>query len=429
VLIIADTKDGKEQEIAARSFPEHIAIGFAPVWSADDERIAFAVEGSDSHGSFMKAVTVSVADKREFPLSSRRWLSIGQMAWMPGDSHGDSLVMTAQEEGSSFTQLWQFDSGQSEAHKLTDDLADYLGVNVSANGSSLVTVRREMLTSVWTAPESATNSATQVTTGAGRYFDLSWTPDNKIIYASDARGSADIWEMNPDSTGQRQLTAGAGRNYAPVASPDNRYIVFHSDRSGEWQIWRMTRAGDDPVQLTPAGEDSNWAQITPDGQSVIYERTSANAPVALWRIPLAGGEPVRVIEGLAMRPSVSHDGKSIAYWRKEDKPGALWQIAIKPLDESGTEKLLDAPQGVANGVTILRWTRDDKAIMYLDYRNTTTIVWRQPLDGSAPTKMFESTGNVLIHSFASSTDGQFVMSRGLMINDAVIISNAANRSE
>lgn len=428
VLIVADTSGNKEQEIATRTFPEHISIGYAPVWSAHDERLAFAVEGSDSHGSFMKAVSVSLADKREFPLSSRRWLNIGQMAWLPGGGlgGGSSLLMTAQEEGSSFTQLWQFDSAQSEAHKLTDDLADYLGVNVSADGASLVTVRREMLTSVWAAPENATERLTQITTGAGRFFDLSWTPDDKIIYASDARGSADIWEMNPDSTGQRQLTAGAGRNYAPVASPDNKHIVFHSDRSGEWQIWRMTREGNDPVQLTPAGEDSNWAQITPDGVSVIYERTSASAPVTLWQVPLAGGDPVRLTEGLAMRPSISPDGKSLAYWHKEGKPGALWHIAIKPLDATGEIKLLDAPQGIANGITILRWTRDGKAVMYLDYRNTTTTVWQQPLDASStPVKMFESTGNVLIHSFAASPGGQLVMSRGLMINDAVIIANAA----
>jgi len=47
VLIVAGIKDGKEQGIAARLFPEHIAIAYAPVWSANDEHLAFAVEGSE----------------------------------------------------------------------------------------------------------------------------------------------------------------------------------------------------------------------------------------------------------------------------------------------------------------------------------------------------------------------------------------------
>ena len=66
----------------------------------------------------------------------------------------------------------------------------------------------------------------------------------------DGSGNADIWEMGADGSGQVQLTAGAGRNYAPVASPDGRYVLFHSNRSGAWQIWRMNRDGSNPRQAT-----------------------------------------------------------------------------------------------------------------------------------------------------------------------------------
>lgn len=419
-LVIFNGKD--EREVAGRTFPEHISIADAPAWSANGKHLAFAVEGSDAHGSFMKAVEVAVEDKHESTLNERRWLSIGQMAWLPGDAN---LVMTAQEEGSSFIQLRQLDAGQSDARKLTAEIADYFGVSLAADVSSLVTVRREMLTGIAVAPANDIAQLAQVTTGAGRYFDLSWTPGDKILYASDATGSADIWEMNADGTNQKQLTAGAKRNYAPVASPDNKQIVFHSDRSGEWQIWRMTRNdGGDTTQLTPDGGDSNWAQITPDGRFVIYERTAANAPVTVWKIPLEGGAPLQLTDKLLMRPTITPDGKSFACWQQDEAANGRWRIVIIPLEGGSATRSLGVAQGVANGVTPLRWTRDGQALMYLDYRNTTTVLWRQPLDDSPPAKLLESTGNVLIHSFGLSARNQLVISRGLMINDTYIIINA-----
>lgn len=334
--------------------------------------------------------------------------------------------MAAQEEDSSFVQLWRVAYPNGEARKLTNDLSDYKGVSLSANAVALVTVQRQTLTSVSLAPEAEPNRLTQITTGAGRFFDLSWTPDNKILYASDASGSADIWEMEPDGTGQKQLTAGAGRNYAPVASADGNEIVFHSNRSGNWQIWRMNRDGGNPVQLTRGSEDSNWAQFTRDGRWIIYEHTGANTPVSIWKLELSeGGEPIRLTDQVSMRPSVSPDGKRFAYWQQDGTANALWRLAVRSFDGTETVKLFQVPQSPTNGATNVRWTLDGSAVMYLDYRDGTTTLWRQKLDGSLPQKLLESPGNVLVHSFdLSRQNKQLVLSRGLRVNDVILINNA-----
>jgi Tol biopolymer transport system component len=347
---------------------------------------------------------------------------VGQVAWLPG---GNGLIMAAQEEDSSFVQLWQLSYPHGQARKLTNDLGDYQGVSISSDASFVVSVQRQTLTSVWVAPESEPNRLMQITTGAGRYFDLAWTPDGKILYASDAGGTADIWEMEADGTGQRQLTAGAGRNYAPVPSADNQNIVFHSTRSGNWQIWRMKRDGSDPVQLTSSKEGSNWAQLTPDGQWVVHEHREDGMPMTIWKLPISGGESVRLTDGIAMRPSVSPDGKWLAFWQRDDTPTALWNVAIAPFDGGQPLRTFKVPQSPTNGATNLRWSRDGRAVMYLDYRNGTTILWRQSLDGSAPQRLLESTSNVLIHSFDLAPNNQFVLSRGLRINDVISINNSA----
>ena len=422
-LLIAN-EDGGERQLAARNFPEHFSPVAAPAWSPQGDKLACVVESADANGFYMKPSEISVADGAETFLSAERWLEIGQMAWLPD---GSGLIMTAQSVDSSFLQLWSLAYPQGQATRLTNDISDYKGLSLPAEANALVTIQRQTLTNIWVAPKGTPQQLTQITSGAGRYFDLSWTPDNKILYASDVSGSADIWEMEANGTEQKQLTAGAKRNYAPAASPDGRYVLFHSNRSGTWQVWRMDRDGNNPTQLTAgqAGskEESNWPQVSPDGRWVVYQHVGAGTLATLWKVSIDGGKPVRLTDELSMRPAISPDGQIVAYWYKEQKPNALWRIAITSLAGGEPIKFFAVPQGLANANTNLHWTEDGQAILYLDYRDATTSLWRQPLDGGQPQKLI-AFPNEQVYSFDLSPDGRFVFSRGLRTNDIVLISEA-----
>lgn len=178
----------------------------------------------------------------------------------------------------------------------------------------MVTVQRQTLMNIWLASKAIPDRPTQLTTGAGRYFDLSWTPDGRVLYASDASGSADIWERQTANSEQTQLTAGASRNYGPAAAPDGRFVVFHSNRSGNWQIWRMNRDGSNQTALTSGNEESNWAQVTPDSKWLVYEHFGAGTLTTIWKRALEGGEPVRLLKTLSVRPAISGGCRTDAAW-------------------------------------------------------------------------------------------------------------------
>jgi Tol biopolymer transport system component len=285
-----------------------------------------------------------------------------------------------------------------------------------------VTVKRETLTNIWISPPRTPDRTTQLTAGAGRYFDISWSADGKILYASDANGSADIWQLEPDGTNQKQITTGGGRNYGPAASPDGRYILFHSNRSGTWQIWRMDRDGSNQIQITKGKEQSNWPAVSPDGRWIVYEHVGEGTLATLWRIPIDGGTPLRLTSEISMRPAISPDGKTIAYWQKDQKPGADWKIGLTPFDGSGPTRTFDVPQSPTPGNTSLRWTQDGTAIIYMDYREGVTNFWLQPVNGDAPKKLSEVANNQ-IYAFDVGRDGRFIFSRGLRSNDVMLISD------
>jgi len=227
--------------------------------------------------------------------------------------------------------------------------------------------------------------------------------------------------MAADGSGQVQLTAGAGRNYAPVASPDGRYVLFHSNRSGTWQVWRMDRDGSNPARLTQGEENSNWPQVTRDGRWVVYEHAGAGSRTSLWRVPAEGGTPERLTKDLSMRPSDSPDGRSVAYWHKEEKPGAPWSIALIPA-EGGEPRVYEVPQNEANGMSSIHWTTDARAFVYTDYRDGVTNLRLQPLEGGEP-RQITNYAREIFYSFDLARDGRLLLANGLTTSDVILLKD------
>ena len=415
-LFIANLDGTNEREIAVRKFPDHFSINAAPAWSPDGKAVAVVVQTADAKGFFMKAVSIGIEDNQETLLTTQRWMQIDQMNWVARDE----FLFTAQDAESPFLQLWALSAGQPR--RLTNDMHDYRGLSLPSNLRSIVTVQRQVLINIWLAPKAAPDRPVQLTTGAGRYFDLAWTPDGRVLYASDASGSADIWERQTVSAEQTQLTAGASRNYGPAAAPDGSFVVFHSNRSGNWQIWRMNRDGSNQTPLTSGNEESNWAEVTPDGKWVVYEHFGAGTMTSVWKRALEGGEPVRLTKTLSMRPAIAPNGKVMACWTRAETPNAPWQISLLSLNDGKVIQRFDVQQTDASGGSAIRWTPDGRNLVYIDFRNDITSLWQQSVSGGAPKKLLESAHQV-IYSFDISRDGQIAFSRGLRAYDVVLLND------
>ena len=419
-LYVAGEDGTGERAVATRDYPEHFSAAVAPVFSPDGERLAFVAETSDANGFFLKVLEAEIEGGAQRELSpGKRWSDVGQLAWL---ADGTGLLLSGMDETISMRQLWRIAYPEAVAARMTNDLTDYGDLSLSADARTLAGVQSQTLTTVFLAPAADYARTAQITSGAGRYVDLSWTPDGRVLFASDASGNSDIWEMGADGSGQVQLTAGAGRNYAPVSSPDGRYVLFHSNRSGTWQIWRMDRDGSNPVRLTQGAENSNWPQVTRDGRWVVYEHAGEGSRTSLWRVPLAGGTPERLTQNLSMRPSVSPDGRVIAYWHKEEKPGAPWSIAVIPA-EGGEPRIYEVPQNEANGMSSIHWTTDARAFVYTDYRDGVTNLRQQPLEGGEA-RQITNYAREIFYSFDISSDGRLLLANGLTTSDVVLFKDS-----
>jgi serine/threonine protein kinase/Tol biopolymer transport system component len=423
-LNVANADGSDEQALVTRKWPDRFAWDWAtaPAWTNDDQNLDLPLVNSDARGFYLTIYELHLANRAEkvIPLAPQRFEQPDHVSLL---SDATAVVLSSRAQGASFAQIWYLGRDGS-ARPLTNDLSDYRDVILTADSKSLVTTQTQTLANIWVGPKGETAHATQITAGLGRYFDLSWAPDGKIIYASDASGSADIYEIGANGSEVRQLTSGMKRNYAPAVSPDNRFIVFHSNRSGIFQIWRMDRDGSNPVQLTFGNSESHWPRFTGDGKSVIYQHFEPGVSATLWRVPMEGGTSIKITEGDAVRPAVSPDGKWLAFWQTVDRPNSPWRLALFSLESGKQVRTFDlAPTVQISWDTVLRWSGDGSSLTYLDNRGGVDNVWAQPIDGG-PAKQLTTFTDSKIFSFDWSRNGNLTASRGVITSDVVLISDA-----
>src|SRR5215204_477399 len=431
LLILANADGSGEQVIGTRKWPQRFGwdVLWRPEWSTDDQTLMLPVISSDPSytGDTAANYLVTLLEKdvasgaeRTIPLSAQKFDEVGRVTVY---ADGNGVIMLAKAHGAAFVQIWQLFRDGSQ-RTVTSDLSDYRELGLRADGTALITVQTQTLSRLWLLRK---NDSKPVPIGSGtsRYYDLSTAPDDKILYASDASGIADIFEIAATGGDERPLTSAGGRNYAPVVSPDNRYVVFHSNRSGVFQIWRIDRDGSSPRQLTFEVSESTWPTFSPDGRWILFQHADPDHPNSLWRVSIDGGAPEQVTDGIAIRPAVSPDGKFVAFWHNDAQQNSRWRLKVINFEGGATFNIFDVAATVqVQWDTPLQWSPDGKYLVYVDHSGGIDNLWGQPIDGSAP-KQLTNFDEGKIFAFAWLKDGSLVTSRGVLTSDVVLIKDAS----
>ena len=420
VVIVADANGSNERKLAVRKLPNFFG---SLTWSPKGNSLVCAA------GSFVPAynsylVEIPLDDPKEKQLGSQTWASLGEIAWIP-DSSG--LVFTASDPdspGLDSQQLWHMRYPDGEVHRLTKELNNYRGVSVTTDSKRLVTLQSASSCNLWVANNSDWNQPMQVTTGSrldGRN-GLAYTTGGQVVYSSSVGGNMDLLVMNADGSNQRQVTANSRNNTQPVITRDGRYLIFTSDRSGTSNIWREDIDGTNPRQLTNGSGEAH-PDCTPDGKWVVYTLLGAGKPT-VWRVSVDGGAPEKIIEGYAINPTVSPDGKSIACFYRQ-QPNERMKIGLFSINGGQPIRTFDmGAMSVFDPLSSsLRWTADGRALTYVLTEGDVSNLWTQLVSGESA-KQLTNFKSGRIFSFAWAPDGhQLILSRGTVTSDVVLISN------
>jgi Tol biopolymer transport system component len=233
---------------------------YDPAWSPDKRWLAFA-SGRDGIVAIWLLDTQSGELRRVTPPD----LDCQFPAWAP-DSR--ALIYTAEPRGGQplAARDYLLDVVTGQTRLLGEEQAGWADWSVN----------NEIVLTRWTGKSFdlfRTNSdgsgAVNLTNTDDTDEDIpAWSPDGTQIAfvgspRSDPKNQRQIFVMQRDGFGVRQLTTIPGPNSNPIWSSDGRMIAFANQPvDGVWQPWLMTAAGDNPHQLS-ANADRIWFMSWP----------------------------------------------------------------------------------------------------------------------------------------------------------------------
>ena len=410
-VMMANADGSAERQLAARKLPLNF-IAVRPAWSPDGKTIALS--GQTVSGTLPQQVVLVDADTGAERALGGDWYSLGSLVWA---ADGSALIASAVERGGTNRQLFRVAYPGGAVGRVTNDLANYDGVSLSADSRLLVTIQSEALAALWVMPASNPAGAKAITTGARRddgRSGLAWTPDGRIVYGSSTDGRPQIWIMDADGGNQKPLTADQALNAYPVVCAGGRYIVYTSVREGVPQVWRMDIDGGSPRALTKE-MPSFQAMCAPDGATVAYNALERGARQGVWRVAIEGGQPERVAEHQFSAQALSPDS-TLAAGIAWDAERRRQSIGILDLSSPASVKLLPfSPRAMS-------WMPAGRVLGYVDRKDGVDNVWTVAYGGGAP-KLLTRFADQFIFAFAWSRDGkQLAISRGTVSTDVVLLT-------
>jgi serine/threonine protein kinase len=155
-----------------------------------------------------------------------------------------------------------------------------------------------------------------------------------------------------------------GKAALVAISPDGKYILNVVRDAGQESLWLRNLPTNSDTQVIPPAE-VNYAHLrfSPDGNYIYFMRNEPGKTELnyLYRAPVLGGTPQKIVTDIDSNISFSPDGRQIAYFRLNDPEAGKELLLVLPVG-GGDEKILY--RGPINGgLQDPAWSPDGKTIV------------------------------------------------------------------
>lgn len=201
----------------------------------------------------------------------------------------------------------------------------------------------------------------ELTDSSGMILNFSWSPDGtRIVFDSDREDKDEIYVIDVESLIWTQLTANDVWDSDPAWSPKGSEIAFVSTREGDYAIYIMDVEGSAVRKLT-AGQTPAWS---PDGSRIAFSVHNDG----MFVINADGSGVHRLtdssVHGYDWHPAWSQDGSEILFGSNRHAPGdaATDFVYVMNADGTGIGQLTSS----AYGMPPFAWSPDGVWIAYTE---------------------------------------------------------------
>lgn len=164
----------------------------------------------------------------------------------------------------------------------------------------------------------ATGTVVKLPGSSASEQEAEFSPDGEhMCFRSNRTGTYELWSSRLDGSDLRQVTSFKGHLGSARYSPDGRWIVFDgygspSDKTRDTNIY-IVPAGGGPVRRLTDDVLETMVPAWSRDQRWIYYMQARGGEATTWKLPFAGGAPVKVADWGMFDLWESEDGNSLYY--------------------------------------------------------------------------------------------------------------------
>ena len=312
--------------------------------------------------------------------------ALGDRPWLPSGS--ELLVTLPGAEGR--LAIHRVDVRSGEPRQLTfpgpgeADFSASLSFDAERVVFSRRTVRGEEL---WLLP-AAGGEPTPLLRDQLACYTPAWRPDNRhVVFCRSTRGGYyHLWEIEVETRALRQITYETRRAWTVSVAGDDRLLFCSSDH--DTFLHRVARDGDSPPLLVNAhGSDNFGARPSPVDDRIAYHSNRTGNP-EIWLLDPGVGLETRLTDNSAedVFADWSPDGRELLFVSNE---GGAFGLHILDV-ERRTRRELDIGRSLSlfgsnltNASPIARWSPDptDARISFIVSEGSDSTLWTVRPDG------------------------------------------------
>jgi Tol biopolymer transport system component len=330
-----------------------------------------------------------------------------------------TLLYVARDRDGSGPWLWAVDVERKLTRRVSFGLERYISVASNSDGRRLVATVANPNASLWSVPIldrlAEESDAKHVSLPSVHAFAPRFGAGS-LFYLSSLGAGDGLWRYKDSEVSEIWKGAEGTLLEPPGVSPDGRRLAIVLRRSGKLLLQILSADGAEVKPIAETLGMQGSASWSPDGKWIVTGANDATGP-GLFKIPIDGGAPVRLVAAPALNPVWSPDGRLIVYAGAE-VASTLPLLAVSP-DGASVELPPIRLRGWGERV---RFVPDGKALVYMQGRLSAQDFWLLDLATMKSRQLTRLKSAGAMRTFDITPDGRsIVFDRQQENSDIVLI--------